>query len=104
MTKYSSRYIEFPVIIIYGCERDEELGEDDIPMAETMFVNAYARINPLQIESYTPDTDGGIPDTEESLVCTRVFMKSGENHLVNMPINEFETYLDEVYSKLYDQS
>jgi hypothetical protein len=100
MAKYSSRYIEFPVIIVYACEHDEE-GEEI--QADTMFVNSYARVNPLQIESYTPDTDGGIPDTEESLTCTRVFMKSNGNHLVNMPINEFEAYLDEVYAKLYDQ-
>ncbi len=101
--KYSTRYIEFPVIKIYEYSRDSELDEDGFPMAEAMFVNSYARINPLQIESYDPDSDGGIPESQESLTCTRVTMKSGIEHLVNMPINEFEGYLDEMYSKLYDQ-
>ena len=101
--KYSERYIEFPVIITYQCEREDELDDQGFPTAETMLVNTVARINPLQIEGYGPDTDGGMPTGDESMTCTRVFMKSTGSHVVNMPINDFEKYLDDMYEKLYNQ-
>ena len=102
MTNYTTRFIEFPVIKFFRIERDNELDENEQPLADGGVVETFCRLNPMNIESYNPDTDYEIP-TSENLNCTNVVMKSGKEHLVNMPINDFEAYLDEVYNKIHNQ-
>ena len=98
---YSKRYIEFPVIIIYKLDRDAELNENEEPLAEATIVESFVRLNPLDIQSYSPDTNGEFPTSADQLICTRVTMKAGNDYVVNMPINDFEDYLNECYDKLH---
>ena len=97
---YTARYVEFPVIIIYRLDRDSELDEDSVPLGEASLVESFIRLRPLDIEGYSPDTNGEFPTSADQLNCTRVYMKGGAEHIINMPINDFEGYLDEMYKKI----
>ena len=85
---FTDRFICATVLIYDGAAAKYKDEKD----CET--IPTIVKINPFKIESYQQSIPLNLDFSEESKTCTNVTMESGEEHLLRLPIDEFEKLLN----------
>ena len=80
------RYVKIPVRIY-----DAQQVEEGLEIIDSLIVKL--RIFPFCIESYHATTPEHLALTPENMVSTRVMMKSGDEFIVDLTVDEFEKLL-----------
>ncbi len=84
MKAFTDRFIEVPVDL-YNTTEAEMIGYTE----ETKTEPSYMKINPFEISYYRPAKDDGDNSTQ-----TLIYLKTGENFYITLPIDEFEKRLN----------
>lgn len=84
---FTDRFIKFPIQVF-----DKKLKD---VIGTTDGEDSWMKVNPMEIASYRPNVDSDDPQQNEIVSMT---LKSGDNYLVYMSVDEFENRLNN-YSK-----
>ncbi len=84
MKTFTDRFIEMPVDL-YNTEDAEMIGYNE----ETKVEPSYMKIIPFEIAYYRP-----AKDDDDNLTQTLIYLKTGENFHITLPIEEFEKRLN----------
>ncbi len=88
---FTNRFLQVPIVILNRQQRDAGLDESDCEQ-----YTATLRLLPLQVESYRQCIvdDSGVEFSNKNATHTMITMKSGDEHIIEIAIEEFERLLN----------